>query len=229
MPKKIGKVALTATERQQRWRAKKRRQAIFGPNRDPSARRPTPHREDLDFWPTPRELRVAFIEKVLPTLPPDVPIWECAAGDGAFGDEIAEAGRRVITSDINPQRRGILRLDFLNEEPPAETQGSIAATNPPFGKSGLLYPFLARTMALLDAGWLRGAALLLRADAMATIGRADILNRAAAEWTCCWRQIWLPGTTGQPRWWFHWFLWLAGCSGPPVNRRVIEADLRGLI
>ena len=66
-----------------RWRAKKRRQAIFGLNRDPAARRVTPKREDLDFWPTPLELRAALTEKVLPALPPGT-IWECAAGDGVL-------------------------------------------------------------------------------------------------------------------------------------------------
>lgn len=137
-------------------------------------------------------------------------------------DDLAAAGRTVIASDIDPQRSGIIRLDFLHDEPPATTRGSILATNPPFGQSGLLDPFLARTMALLEAGWLSAAALLLRADATATIGRSDILNRAVAEWTCCWRQRWIPGTTGQPRWWFHWFAWLPGSSGPPVNHRLVK-------
>lgn len=214
-----GKVALTATERQQRWRAKKRRRAIFGSNPDPAARRPTPKREDLDFWPTPVELRQALISSVLPILPRAL-IWECAAGDGVLEDDLRAAGYEVFASDIDPQRRGIVRLDFLHDDPPAVTKGSILGTNPPFGKSGLLDPFLARMMALLDAGWLSAAVLLFRADAAATMGRRDILNRAAAEWTCCWRQRWIPGTTGQPRWWFHWFVWVPDHPGPPINRRL---------
>ena len=90
-----GKVAMTATERQRRWRAKKRRQAIFNANRDPAARRPTPQRKDFDFWPTPTELRAALIEAVLPTLPSG-PVWECAAGDGILVDALRSAGREVI-------------------------------------------------------------------------------------------------------------------------------------
>ena len=217
--KPIGKVAMTATQYQQRWRAKKRRRAIFGSNLDPTARRPTPRREDFDFWPTPPELRVVLIKEVLPMLPP-APIWECAAGDGVLVDDLRAAGRAVIASDINPQRRGIIGLDFVHDDPPATTKGSILATNPPFGKSGLLDPFLARMMALLDGGWLSAAVLLLRADATATIGRTDLLNRAVYEWTSCWRQRWIPGTTGQPRWWFHWFAWLPSHAGPPVNKRL---------
>src|SRR5262249_42658833 len=114
------------------------------------------------------------------TLPPG-PIWECAAGDGVLGDDLAAAGREVILSDIDPKRRGIIRLDFLHDEPPAKTEGSIAATNPPFGKSELLDPSRAGITALLDSGWLSATVLLLRADAAATIGRCDILNRAVAE------------------------------------------------
>jgi hypothetical protein len=59
----------------------------------------------------------------------------------------------------------------------------------------------------------------MRSDAAVTKGFRAILNRAATEWTCCWRQRWIPGTTGQPRWWFHWFVWLPDYAGPPVNRR----------
>jgi hypothetical protein len=96
---------------------------------------------------------------------------------GVLGDDLAAAGREVILSDIDPQRRGIIRLDFVHDEPPAETAGSIAAPNPPFGKSGLLDPFLARTMSLLDSGWLRAAVLLLRADATAAASSRSIRPR----------------------------------------------------
>ena len=70
----------------------------------------------------PPDLRVALTEKVLPTLPAG-PFWECAAGDGYLADAIAATGREVIASDIAPQRRGITRLDFLNDPPPNATRG----------------------------------------------------------------------------------------------------------
>jgi hypothetical protein len=47
--KPIGKTAMTATERQRKWRAKQRRAKIWLANSDPSARRPTPKRADKDF------------------------------------------------------------------------------------------------------------------------------------------------------------------------------------
>jgi hypothetical protein len=223
--KPIGKVAMTATERQRKWRAKVRRRIIFGGNPDPSARRRAPARDDLDFWPTPECLRESLTATILPTLPPG-PVWECAAGDGYLADAIAAAGREVVASDVNPQQSGMLRLDFLNDPPPLMTHGSILITNPPFGKSGLLDPFLDRTLALLDKGHLRGAVLLARPDAAGTAGRADTFNRAAAEYTCCWRPVWIPGTSGNGRWWFTWFVWLADRRGPPVHYRLRRPSQR---
>jgi hypothetical protein len=54
----------------------------------------------------PPELAAALICYVLPLLL-DGPIWENAAGDGVLVDALIGAGRTVISSDIDPQRRGI--------------------------------------------------------------------------------------------------------------------------
>jgi hypothetical protein len=216
--KPSGKPIKTPTERQREWRARMRRKQIWA-SPDSTARRPQPRREDVDFWPTPPDLTAALIREVLPLLPAS-PIWEPAAGDGALVDALTVAGRTVIASDIQRQRPGFLCVDFLKDQPPAGTRGAVAITNPPFGGSGLGDPFLARTLALIDSGWLAGAVLLQRADAGGTDGRAEIFNRAAAEITCCWRPRWIPGTTGNGRWWFSWFVWLPDHSGPPVTHRI---------
>src|SRR5260221_6023606 len=122
--KPIGEVAMTPTERQRKWRAKVRRQMIWGSNPDPSARRPTPRRDDLDLWPTPPCLTAALVQHVLPTLPP-APIWEPAAGDGHLVDALITAGRKVIASDIQRQRLQFLQLDYLNDAPPPEARGAV--------------------------------------------------------------------------------------------------------
>src|SRR6516165_1379622 len=127
----IRRKPMTATERQRRWRAKQRRAKIWLADSDPSARWPTPKRADKDFWPTPPELQAALIRYVLPLLP-EGPVWENAAGDGVLADALIQAGREVILSDIDPQRRGIMRIDFLKDDPPPSTRGSILITNPPF-------------------------------------------------------------------------------------------------
>jgi hypothetical protein len=49
--KPLGKVAMTATERQRKWRARVRRQQRLAGLRDRPSRRTPPEREDdLDFW-----------------------------------------------------------------------------------------------------------------------------------------------------------------------------------
>src|SRR6516165_3963114 len=134
-------------------------------------------------------------------------------------------GRRLPGGRLAGRRRDIVRHDYLRDAPPAATTGSIMATNPPFVQ---LDAFLVRTLALLDSGHLSAAVLLVRPDFAGTIGRAAFFNRAAFEFTCCWRIRWIAGTTTQPRWWGQWFVWQAGRNGPPVNRRLRLADLRGL-
>jgi hypothetical protein len=105
-------------------------------------------------------------------------------------------------------------------------RASIGVTNPPFAGSDLGDPIIKRTLELLDTGNLSAAVLLQRADAGGAAGRSKLFNRAAYEITCCWRPVWLPGTKGGGRWWFQWFVWLAGQSGPPINRRIQRSDLR---
>jgi hypothetical protein len=165
------------------------------------------------------------VQHVLPILPRG-PVWECAAGDGALVDELTAAGRKVIASDIQRQRPAFLQLDFLASMPPPETHSAVLITNPPFAGSGLGDPFLRRTLALIDSGHLSAAVLLQRADHAGTDGRADAFNRAAYEFTCSWRARLLPGTKGNGRWWFTWFVWLPEQSGPPINRRIQRSDLR---
>ena len=120
----VGKVALTKNERQSRWRAKKRRDLIIRGDRA-GLKTPKARPEDNEFWPTPPCLRAALTHYVVPNLPAGRIIWECAAGDGTLGDTIAATGRQVFMSDIDPQRRGILRHDVY-DPPPPETVGSIA-------------------------------------------------------------------------------------------------------
>jgi hypothetical protein len=215
---------MTAAERQRRWRAKQRRAKIWLANADPTARRPTPKRADKDFWPTPPELRTALIRYVLPLLPAGV-VWECAAGDGVLADALMQGGREVILSDIDPQRRGIMRLDFLKDDPPRATRGAILITNPPFNTAD---EFRERALRLLDSGHLQAVVLLFRADKANTQERAADFNRAAHELTITARTIWIPPADQKkagPRWWFVWITWLAGRNGPPVNRRINRADL----
>jgi hypothetical protein len=155
---------------------------------------------------------------------PEGPVWENAAGDGVLADALIEAGRTVIRSDIAPQRRGIMPIDFLKDSPPPATYGSLAITNPPFNRAD---EFCKRALDLLDTGHLKAVVLLFRADKANTQERVGVLNRAAYELTCTGRTKWLPASNGEknPRWWFSWIIWIAGRDGPPVNRRINRAAL----
>jgi hypothetical protein len=221
--KPIGGRRMTATEYQRRWRKKVRRKKLLAGSRDRAALRPPRADGDReqDLWSTPPCLSAALMEFVLPTLPAGV-VWEAAAGAGVLVDALRAAGREVIASDNERQRRDIARLDYLVDAPRPATRGAVMITNPPFSK---LTDFINRTQELLDTGHLAGAALLVRMDFAGTDGRAEALNRAVAEWECCWRSRWIPGSTGNPRWWCLWATWLAGRSGPPTHERLRRSNL----
>jgi hypothetical protein len=102
----------------------------------------------------------------------------------------------VVLSDIDPQRRGILKCDFLKNDPPPGTRGSILITNPPFN---IVDEFCERALRLLDAGHLRAVVLLYRADKANTQDRIEVFNRAAYEVTVTARTRWLPGPGESPR------------------------------
>jgi hypothetical protein len=219
----IGKAAMTGSERVARCRARKRRLALLDGRRDkPSLRTPRAIDDvEQDLWSTPPCLIAALTGIVLPSLPAR-PIWEPAAGAGALVDALIAAKYEVFASDIESHRRDIARVDYLSEAPPPATRGAIVVTNPPFSQ---LDAFLSRTLALIDAGWLAAAVLLVRTDFAGTDGRANMLNRAVAEWECTWRARWIPGSTGNPRWWCQWIAWLAGRDGPPVHYRLRRREL----
>jgi hypothetical protein len=104
--KPLGRVAMTATERQRRWRAKICRQKYLlaaTNRRDRAGLRPSPARNDGDFWRTTPDLAAALVGRVLPSVPDGV-VWECAAGDGILLDALRDAGRVVIAADIEPGR-----------------------------------------------------------------------------------------------------------------------------
>jgi len=184
--------------------------AIRQPRPDPAAQRGQPKRDGPDFWPTPDCLISALVEHVIPTLPAG-PIWECAAGDGRLASAIEKAGRRVIMSDLFPQNLTTAHLDFLSNEPPPDARGAIIVTNPPFNKTD---EFLARNLDLFDDGLIAGFVLLMRHDHLASGKRVPALNRHIRTVFCNWRPIWIPESTGNPRWSFHWLSWHKGKRQP---------------
>jgi hypothetical protein len=187
--------------------------------KDPAALRPQPRRAGPDFWPTPSCLTAALLQHVLPTLPCG-PIWEPACGDGRLVDAMRSAGREVIASDLYSDPS----VDFLCAPPPAPGHLASALTNPPFNQ---LDAFLARGLALLDAGVTESLVLLWRHDAFMADCRVDALNRAALIVSCNWRARWIPGTTTSPRWICGWVTWRADYAGPPASLYVRRPTAQG--
>jgi hypothetical protein len=187
------------------------------PRPDPPSQRGQPLRGGPDFWPTPPSLIVAACTHLVPILPAGT-IWECACGDGRLERAIRGVGRDVIGSDKHP-RDDSPSIDFLTDDP--SELDLIAITNPPFNMSDA---FLARGLKLLDAGAIKGFALLLRADHFMSDTRVEALNRAVFEVHCNWRPVWVPSTYSNPRWAFAWVYWGDGPRQPPRYLRQSEAD-----
>jgi hypothetical protein len=191
--------------------------------RDPASLRPQPQRDGADFWPTPVCLTSALTVNVLPALSP-CPLWEFAAGDGRVAQAMRAAGHTVLASDIKPRGEGIERRDFLHDPPPQG--GTIATSNPPYRE---LDKFLARGLQLLDLRLIAGFVLLVRTDALTAASRADAFNRASALWMCCWRPVWVAGTTGNGRWSNAWVLWLPDHPGPPATHWILREQKQGAL
>jgi hypothetical protein len=128
----------------------------------------------------------------------------------------------VVTSDLLPASAGILQHDFLHDPPPAAAHGVVAVTSPSYNALDL---FIARGLQLLDRGDITALVLLLRCDGLTAGGRAAALNRASAQWTCCWRPVWLPGTKGGGRWSDVWMVWHAGRVGPAAAHCLRRTDV----
>lgn len=80
--------------------------------------------EGPDFYPTPPWATYALINSERF----DGSIWECACGDGAMSDVLAETGNKVESSDLYDRGYGEDGCDFLT----MDRRFSNIITNPPF-------------------------------------------------------------------------------------------------
>jgi hypothetical protein len=186
------------------------------PHRDfrtDAALRPQPRRSGPDSWATPACLLRTLVEDLLPQLPPGR-VWEPAAGAGGIATALRAAGSEVIATDAyadDPAER----RNFLTNPAPCRGLAAIVS-NPPFHA---LDPFVARGLALLDAGATASVVWLFRWDHLTAAGRTPALNRASEIRLCTWRPRWIADSTTSPRWSFCWITWRADHAGPPVHAR----------
>ena len=89
---------------------------------------PEEGRQEGDFYPTPSEVTEALCRRYAEVLEHRI-VFEPCAGDGAMGDVLRPYCRKVVMSDIAPQREDIRKVDLFNLGFP---DFSCVVTNPPF-------------------------------------------------------------------------------------------------
>jgi hypothetical protein len=167
----------------------------------------TKRRADLDgpdFYPTPRWATIALMDNERF----DGDVWECACGDGAMSEVIADAGNQVISSDLYDRGFGEIGHDFMATD---RRQPNII-TNPPFNSAE---GFVARGLHAADQKF----ALLLRLAFLEGAHRANTIFHKAPPsrvWVFSERitfymkgaQVAGSGTTA-----YAWFVWDKDHSG----------------
>jgi len=80
-----------------------------------------------DFFPTPKWATFALMDNE----PFKGEVWECACGDGAMSEVIAEAGNQVESSDLYDRGFGEIGHDFLT----TRRRAANIITNPPYNSA----------------------------------------------------------------------------------------------
>jgi hypothetical protein len=157
-----------------------------------------------DFYPTPRWATHALIESE----PFKGDIWECACGDGAMSEVLAQTGNQVVSSDLYDRGYGEVGRDFLT----TDRRHRNIITNPPYNSAE---GFVARALSLAQGKF----AMLLRLAFLEGANRAStIFHRAPPSrvWVFSERITFYPkgaavagsGTTA-----YAWFVWDKDHSG----------------
>jgi hypothetical protein len=158
-----------------------------------------------DFYPTPRWATHALMDNE--QFRGDV--WECACGDGAMAEVIADAGNRVVSSDLYDRGYGEVGVDF----PTARRRHANIITNPPFNSAE---GFVAAGLQCAE----RKFALLLRLAFLEGANRANTIfhkNPPSRVWVFSERiTFYMKGaeTAGSGTTAYAWFVWDKAHAGP---------------
>jgi hypothetical protein len=158
-----------------------------------------------DFYPTPRWATFALIKNE--RFHGD--IWECACGDGAMSEVLAETGNSMLSSDLYDRGYGEIGLDFLTT---ARRHQNII-TNPPYHSAE---GFVASALKIAGTKF----ALLLRLAFLEGAHRANtIFHRSPPSrvWVFSERITFYPKgakVTGSGTTAYAWFVWDKDHAGP---------------
>lgn len=158
-----------------------------------------------DFYPTPAWATYALIDNE--AFKGD--IWECACGDGAMSQVLAETGSTIVSSDLYDRGYGEAGVDFVNSDRKIEN----IVTNPPFNAAE---DFVRRGLGAAKGKF----ALLLRLAFLEGARRQHSIFNVSAParvWVFSERITFYPrgverkgsGTTA-----YAWFVWDRDHGGP---------------
>ena len=158
-----------------------------------------------DFYPTPRWATFALIENERFY----GSIWECACGDGAMSEVLAQTGSHIESSDLYDRGYGETGVDFLS---PTRRHANIV-TNPPYHSAE---GFVSSALKCAQAKF----ALLLRLAFLESAHREQTIFRntpPSRVWVFSERITFYPkgasvagsGTTA-----YAWFVWDRDHAGP---------------
>lgn len=169
-------------------------------------------RIDADFYPTPVTVTQALLPFLFAdpfNLTPDVPVYECACGNGIMSEVLKTAFNTVISSDLYfyGYRDGYAGIDFYALQTP---YAATIITNPPYGNDAEKFVRKGLELTKPYNGIL---ALLMRKEFDSAVTRNDLFNRAspfAMKIDLLWRPVWFPDDDRQnpnPRHNFSWYVW----------------------
>jgi hypothetical protein len=158
-----------------------------------------------DFYPTPKWATYALIDNEQF----NGDIWECACGDGAMSEVLAETGSAVESSDLFDRGFGEIGVDFINTKRHAKN----IVTNPPYNSAE---GFVATALKQAENKF----ALLLRLAFLEGANRARTIfhvNPPSRVWVFSERiTFYMKGATigGSGTTAYAWFVWDKHHSGP---------------
>lgn len=127
----------------------------------------TRSRTKNDFYPTPRIAIDTFLKKWQPST--NAKLFEPCGGNGALIDGLTDNGFNVVGScDIDPQRKDILKQDFLKLKS-LPVKADTIITNPPFN---LAEEFVRKSFEL----GIETVAILIKATWFSAAKRIDLFE-----------------------------------------------------
>lgn len=190
----------------------------------PQAFRLSTKRIPNEFYPTPPAATRALLS--VETF--EGSIWEPACGEGAIAQVLADAGHKVVATDLVDYGYGIGDVDFLKETRPRAMH---IVTNPPYG-SGLADAFI--TKALAFAAETRGSVAML-------LNLASLAHRTRTRWwqehpparlyaiddIVCWPEHrYGPAPSHFTKHRYVWAVWTPNHKGPSAFWWLSSAEFR---